>query len=158
MRISTQIYLIHEGKWLLMLRNRKKNDINEGRWIAVGGKKEEDETAYECAVRETFEETGLAVQSLEYRGTVDFIYDDMDPERIIIYSSSIFSGILHESDEGTLRWIDESDILSLNLWEGDRIFLRKMLDHEKKPFWLTLHYDSAGNLTGATAAEAENNG
>lgn len=158
MRISTQIYLIHDGKWLLMLRNRKKNDINEGRWIAVGGKKEEGETVYECAVRETFEETGLAVQSLKYRGTVDFIYDDMDPERIIIYTSSSFSGTLHESDEGTLRWIDESDILSLNLWEGDRIFLRKMLDHEEKPFGLRLHYDNAGNLISATAAEAENYG
>ena len=35
---------------------------------------------------------------------------------------------MKECDEGELRWIDKEEIMKLNLWEGDRIFLKNMLD------------------------------
>ena len=38
MILSTQAYLIKDGKWLMLLRNKKQNDVNEGKWIGVGGK------------------------------------------------------------------------------------------------------------------------
>ena len=58
---STCIYLIDHGKWLLMYRNRKPDDINEGKWIGVGGKSLPGETPEECAVREFREETGMSI-------------------------------------------------------------------------------------------------
>ena len=62
---TTMIYLKKDDCYLLLYRNKKKNDINEGKWIGVGGRKEPGESIDECAIRETKEETGLDVHSLE---------------------------------------------------------------------------------------------
>ena len=59
MRRSTLCYIEREGKLLLLYRNKKENDPNEGKWIGVGGKIEEGETPDECVLREVMEETGL---------------------------------------------------------------------------------------------------
>ncbi|MBQ6895547.1 MAG: hypothetical protein IJN40_08680 [Clostridia bacterium] len=39
-----------------------------------------------------------------------------------------------------LRWLDKADILSLNLWEGDRVFLKYLLEDKKEFFNLSLIY------------------
>lgn len=147
MLLSTQIYLIKDHKWLMLLRNKKKHDINHDKWIAVGGKKEADETIEECAVRETLEETGLACRELHYKGTVLFEYDTNEPEKIYIYTCTDFEGTVHECNEGTLAWIDEADLMDLPMWEGDKVFLKKILDQNEQPFAIVLHYDGSGNLT-----------
>lgn len=146
MLLSTQIYIIRQNQWLMLLRNKKKKDVNHNKWIAVGGKKEPGETIEECAVREVFEETGLHCEQLEYQGLVHFEYQDNEPEDIYVYTCSHYHGSLHETDEGTLRWIDENELMNLELWEGDRIFLKKMLDHTGEPFEITLQYDGQGTL------------
>ena len=35
---STVCYLVHDEKWLMLLRNKKQHDLNHGKWIGVGGK------------------------------------------------------------------------------------------------------------------------
>ena len=53
-QLATICY-IDNGKELLMLhRNKKPNDVHEGKWIGVGGKLERGETPQECAAREIF--------------------------------------------------------------------------------------------------------
>ena len=34
---TTLCYLEKDGKYLMLYRNKKKEDANEGKWIAVGG-------------------------------------------------------------------------------------------------------------------------
>ena len=59
-QLATICY-IDNGKELLMLhRNKKPNDVHEGKWIGVGGKLERGETPQECAAREILEEMHLA--------------------------------------------------------------------------------------------------
>ena len=41
--LTTLCYLERDGKYLMLLRNRKKKDINKGKWIGVGGKFEQGE-------------------------------------------------------------------------------------------------------------------
>ena len=55
---STLCYLEQDGKYLMLYRNKKKQDPNAGKWIGVGGKLEAGETPEECVVREVREETG----------------------------------------------------------------------------------------------------
>lgn len=145
-RDVTLCYIIHDHKWLMLLRNKKENDINEGKWIGVGGKVEHDESPEECIIREIKEETGLVANKVEFRGIVDFIYEFKDYERIWVFTCVDYSGEVKECNEGTLAWINEEDILNLDLWEGDVVFLKSLLANNKELFNYELKYDENGEL------------
>ena len=74
--LTTLCYVEKEGKWLMLHRNKKKEDINKGKWIGVGGHFEEGESPEDCLYREVFEETGLHVIDQQLRGIVSFFYGE----------------------------------------------------------------------------------
>lgn len=144
---STLIYVEQDGRYLMLHRVKKQGDINKDKWIGVGGKFEPGETALDCAKREMAEETGLIAEKLDYRGIVYFESDLYESEEMHLFTCRAFSGALHECDEGTLEWVDKRKIYSLNLWEGDRLFLKKLA--ADAPFFrLRLRYE------GDTLAES----
>ena len=58
-----------------------------------------------------------------------------------LYTADGFTGELtHSCDEGVLQWVKKPEVLSLNLWPGDRIFLR-LLEQDAPFFSLKLVYD-----------------
>lgn len=130
MKLTTLCYLEQDDKYLMLLRNKKKNDLNENKWIGTGGKFEANELPEECLVREVLEETGLTLHSYRFRGLVVFVSDRWETEYMYVYTSDSFSGEMINCPEGHLEWIEKSRIMELALWEGDRIFLQKMLDDE----------------------------
>ena len=139
MKITTLGYLIHDGSYLLLHRTKKAVDPNHNKWIGVGGHVENGETPDECFIREVSEETGLTLHSLRLRGIVTFISSEWEDEVMFLYTSDDFSGTLIECNEGDLAFIPVDRILSLPLWEGDRIFLRELM--EDAPFFtLKLKY------------------
>ena len=123
------IYLKKDDSYLLLFRNKKKNDINEGKWIGVGGHREPNETIDECAIREVKEETGLDVHSLERAGEVLFVDENLKM-MMYLYEITDFSGTLIECNEGDLKWIPIKDIYNYPMWEGDKLFLPKVINHE----------------------------
>ncbi len=136
---TTLCYIEKDGKYLMLHRVKKVNDLNQDKWIGIGGKFEDGETPEECVLRETREETGLLLQNLEYRGILTFVSDKWPTEYIHLFYSNDFSGDLIECDEGNLEWVDIKDVYSLPLWQGDKIFLK--LIEEKVPFFsLKLQY------------------
>lgn len=147
MQNTTLCYLEKDGKYLMLHRVKEKNDINEGKWLGVGGHFEEGESPYDCAIREVFEETGLVLASARYRAVVTFASDAYESEQMHLFTSDAFLGELIECPEGELCWIDKNEVLSLPMWEGDAVFLKLLL--EKDEFFslkLTYHGDT---LTGA---------
>ena len=126
---TTMIYLKKDNSYLLLLRNKKKNDINEGKWIGVGGHVEKGETIDECAVREVKEETGYDVHSLNCAGEVLFIDENLKM-MMYIYEVTDFSGAMIECNEGDLKWIPIKDLYNYPMWEGDKAFLPKLINHE----------------------------
>lgn len=58
--LSTLCYIEKDNKYLMLHRIKKKNDVNEGKWIGVGGHFEADESPEECVLREVKEETVYA--------------------------------------------------------------------------------------------------
>ena len=80
------------------------------------------------------------MKSWAYRGLVTFVSDEWGTEYMHLFHSTDFSGTLRDCDEGVLEWVDKQALLSLPIWEGDKIFLR-LLD-EKRPFFsLKLRYE-----------------
>lgn len=128
MTVSTLCYIEDNGKYLMLLRNKKQKDVNKGKWIGVGGRIEPGESPEECVCREVLEETGLTITAYRMRGILTFSSEGWEDEYIFVFTSDEYSGNLKECDEGELRWIDKEEIMKLNLWEGDRIFLKNMLD------------------------------
>jgi len=131
-------YIEKDNSYLMLLRNKKKHDINANKWIGVGGHLEKEETPEDALIREIKEETGLDVISYSKKGLIHFNYDDIS-EQMHLYVVNDFKGELIECDEGTLKWIKTCDLFSLELWEGDKIFLKKLLNNESY-FELELNY------------------
>lgn len=136
---TTLCYIEHDGKYLMLHRISKKNDVNKDKWIGIGGKFEPGEMPEECLEREVLEETGLTLASYKFRGIMTFICDNAEPEYIFLYTSNDFSGQLKPCDEGELCWVDKNKVYDLNIWEGDKRMF-KLLNEKTQPFSLKLVY------------------
>lgn len=151
MGLTTLCYIEKENKYLMLHRIVKKHDVNKDKWIGVGGHFEHGESPEDCMFREVKEETGLVPKKYRFCGVVTFL-SDMGTEKeaweyMFLYHITEYSGNIKECDEGVLEWIPKKDLLSLELWEGDRLFLRYM--DEGDPFFsLKLTYEE-GNLMSA---------
>ncbi len=131
--LSTVCYIEKEGKYLMLHRTKKQNDINKEKWLGIGGKFEDKESPEECTIREVKEETGLTLNSVKLRGILTFINTICETEYIYIFTSNDFTGKLIECGEGDLQWVEKEKVTSLNLWEGDKIFIEKI--KEDGPFF-----------------------
>ena len=137
---TTLCYIEKEEKYLMLHRVKKKNDMNHDKWIGIGGKLEEGESPFDCARREILEETGLKANKLSYRGIVTFVSDEYGTEYMHLFHTVDFEGeIKTDCDEGNLEWIEKKKLLSLPIWEGDKIFL-SLLDETVPFFSLKLCY------------------
>lgn len=147
MRETTLCYIEKDNHYLMLCRSPKKKDGSVGKWLGVGGKIEEGETPDECIVRETKEETGLRLTRYRQRGVIRYYSDVWEDEIMYLYTADGFEGELVDAcDEGELRWIPMREVLNLKLWEGDKIFLQKLMDGEQNiRLSLTYHGDDLIN-------------
>ena len=118
---SSLCYIENDNKFLMLYRNKKENDINEGKWIGVGGKFEVGESPEECMIREIKEEAGISVKDYKLRGLITFVCDDYPTEYMHLFWAKSDEKDVIECDEGELKWIDKDKVLDLNIWEGDKI-------------------------------------
>lgn len=132
-------YIEKDGKYLMLHRNKKKNDPNHDLWLGIGGHFECGETPEECIIREAKEETGLVLKRPELKGIVTFS-DGSWHEIMFLYTACDFEGELSECSEGELLWVDKDKVRNeLPIWEGDRIFL-DLLEKNAPFFSLKLEY------------------
>ena len=141
MKRTTLCYIENNGEYLMLYRNKKKNDDNAGKWLGIGGKFEAGETADECCIREVFEETGIRLRSFHFYGVIRFRATTYEDEDMYLYSSDDFElpAELPDCNEGELKWIPREELMNLPMWEGDRAFLQKILDGTKSVS-MTLQY------------------
>lgn len=141
MKQTTLCYIDDGTRYLMLHRVKKENDASHGKWIGVGGKCEADESPDECMLREVKEETGLEITRWHYRGIVTFISDTWPNEYMHLFTASEWQGNIDmDCNEGDLAWIAKDKLMDLKLWEGDRIFLRLLLDESTPFFSLKLIY------------------
>ena len=85
MKLTTLCYLEREDSYLMLHRVSKKNDVNRDKWIGVGGHFEEGESPEECLLREVKEETGLTLNSWQFRGLITFQADGGPTEYMCLF-------------------------------------------------------------------------
>ena len=103
--------------------NKNKHDLNQDKWIGVGGKFLDKESPEDCLLREVEEETGLTLTSWRYRGVVTFVSDRWPTEYMHLFTADSWTGTLKDCDEGVLEWLPRDQLLKIPHWEGDEIFL-----------------------------------
>lgn len=112
MRMTTLCYIEKDGKYLMLHRVKKKNDINHDKWIGVGGHGEYGESPEECLLREVREETGLLLTSYRFRGLITFVSNQCEPEMMCLFTADAFEGELTDRcNEGDLEWVDKKRCL-----------------------------------------------
>lgn len=146
--LSTLCYIQKDGKYLMLHRTVKKNDVNKDKWIGVGGHFEADESPEECLLREVREETGYRLTSWRFRGIVTFVSGGGVTEYMHLFTADGFEGEPVACDEGELEWVDIARVWKLNIWEGDKIFFR-LIDEDVPFFSLKLVYDGHSGLVSA---------
>ena len=107
----------------MLHRKKNKNDLNQDKWIGVGGKFLDKESPEDCLLREVEEETGLTLTSWRYRGVVTFVSDRWPTEYMHLFTADSWTGTLKDCDEGVLEWLPRDQLLKIPHWEGDEIFL-----------------------------------
>lgn len=140
MKNVTLCYIERQEKYLMLHRTKKENDLNEGKWIGVGGKFEEKESPEECLEREVREETGLILKSYKLRCIVTYVSNEWETEQMYVFTADEFEGEIIECNEGELKWIDKDKIMDLNIWEGDKVFLERIMKKDYPFFTARLEY------------------
>ena len=138
-KMTTLCYIEKDGRYLMLHRVKKENDMKQDKWVGIGGHFEEGESPEECLCREVSEETGLRLTEYRLRGIITFVSDRWQTEYMFLYTATGYEGDIGECSEGALEWVDKSAVYSLPIWEGDRIFFR-LLEQEEPFFSLKLQY------------------
>ena len=139
--LATMVYCIKDGDVLLMLRNK---ETNLGLWVGTVGKLEPGESTYDCAKRELYEETGLEVNDLYFRGLITEISPRPDWQWLMfLYVATEFSGTLVEDKrEGRLSWCSLSEVMQLPIPEADSVFFQKVININMPFYQAKFVYDS----------------
>lgn len=133
------ICFIRQGEKVLLLNREKPAWM--GSWNGVGGKLKEDEKPEQCILREIYEETGISLNEVCFKGTVTWFGEG---EREFFGGMYAFVADLPEdfqyvtpikTSEGILDWKPISWIMhpeNTGIAHNVPFFLEKMLYDEKK--------------------------
>lgn len=110
------IFLIKEGKVLLQKGSPDKK-IYPGLYNGIGGHIERGEDILSGAKRELEEETGLSCSDLVLAGTISIDVNETEGILLFVFTGSDFTGELTHSEEGTLQWIEISQLETLSMVE-----------------------------------------
>lgn len=136
--IETVLVYIEQNESYLFIHKTKK-DMNQGKYLGIGGKIEPNESIFQALIRETKEETGLSLKSYHHRAKIYFHQGDYH-ETMHLFTADVFTGELTTSNEGDLVWVKKTNIKSLPMWAGDHYFLDK-LENTRDFFEMHLYYD-----------------
>jgi 8-oxo-dGTP diphosphatase len=82
--------IVRKGDEVLLLR--RKGVHGAGSWSTPGGHLEFGETPEQCAVRETWEETGVEVRDVRFRGMTNDVFEDEGKHYITVWMEAEYSG------------------------------------------------------------------
>ncbi|MED1562280.1 DNA mismatch repair protein MutT [Alkalihalobacillus alcalophilus ATCC 27647 = CGMCC 1.3604] len=102
------VCMVQERDRVLLLN--RQHDYFKG-YIPPGGKVDFPESFVEGAIREVYEETGLKVKNLQYKGLYEYVNPvKMERHMIFNYLTTDFEGEIKAGSEGEPEWIRISEL------------------------------------------------
>ena len=141
--ISACCYIRDKGRILMLYRNKLDSHSHKKNYRGLGGKAEQGESPIECVKREIREEAGIEIQPI-WKGVVTFSDPSTNDWEAHVFVAEGFKGELISCNEGELTWIDESEVLNLDMPEGDKKIMPLLF--EKNKFHAHLKYDADKRL------------
>lgn len=132
LRQTTLCLLVKDNSVLLAM---KKRGFGVGKWNGVGGKKHENETLEEAAIRETQEEIGVTPKKLERVATLNFYFPHVPTDKdwnqqVCVFMVREWEGEVAESEEMKPEWFEVNDIPYKHMWADDTHWLPLALHGE----------------------------
>lgn len=122
--VEVHVFKLIDGKMRFLLLKRSGHDIYPNLWQMVTGRIEGDEKAYETAIREVSEESGLKVKKLWAVPNINSFYS-ADSDRIILIP--VFAVRVGEADPVKLSeehsdfmWVDKDECKKMLAWPGQQ--------------------------------------
>lgn len=108
----------------------KKRGFGVGKWNGPGGRIEREETPEEGAVRETWEEVGITLRSLNRVALLFFEFiNKPELDRIVaVYTAHEWDGEVAETEEMMPKQFKISKIPLPEMWEADTHWLPRVLE------------------------------
>tara|TARA_B110000467_G_C18336050_1_gene497875 strand:+ start:2052 stop:2594 length:543 start_codon:yes stop_codon:yes gene_type:complete len=137
-KISVLVFIRNEAGEFLMIQREKAP--NKGLWSPIGGKLEMDsgESPHECAVRETFEEVGLQIDSSQlhlFCMIAEKAYEGSNHWLMFLFDCHTPIAKLPDTiDEGQFSFFSREAIETLPIPETDREGLWAIYDKHRHGF------------------------
>lgn len=146
--IPRTLIFVTRGSEILLLKGAPTKRLWANRYNGIGGHVERGENILAAAKRELLEETGLSVQNLQCCGTIVIDASDDKGILIFIFRGEYESGDLVSSEEGSLMWVRQDQIIDLPLVEDLYVLLPKVIQHPRnaRPFWGRSYYSADDHL------------
>lgn len=131
--IEAHIFRTEKDKLEFLSLKRSPEQYYPDLWQMVSGKIKENETAYQSALREIKEETGLKPEKLWVAPTVNSFYSpDKDYICLLpVFAAKVkYEGIVKISNEHTeYKWVSPEQAKELYAWEGQRKSVDVIVDY-----------------------------
>ncbi len=153
--IPRTLCFILSGDDVLLMKRAAHKRVFPNRFNGVGGHIECNEDPYTSAKREIFEETGLDVHNLLLRAVYNVDAGAETGIILFVFTAHSKSRNFHTgTDEGTLHWVNRTNLLSLDLVEDLPIILPRLLDmpDDAQPYFVHVSYDATDKLIMQFAA------
>lgn len=129
LRQHTVCFLTDGDKVLLGL---KKRGFGSGKYLGIGGKVEEHETAEQAARREVLEEIAVQVEGLKSVATLNFYFlhvpDASWDQRVFVFLSNVWKGEPAETEEIRPVWFTKQNLPFDSMWDDAKYWLPTVLD------------------------------
>ncbi|GAB4299590.1 MAG: hypothetical protein Kow0098_26250 [Ignavibacteriaceae bacterium] len=122
--IELHVFRIVHSEIEFLLLKRSREQIYPGLWQMVNGKIKAGEKAYQAAVRELLEETGLSPIQLWVVPNVNSFYSAQSDNLIFIpvFAAKVNSKnqVVISSEHEDFCWVNAEEAKKLLAWEGQR--------------------------------------
>ena len=130
--VEVVVFRIAEAPEFLVLQRSDHVSIYPGLWQIVSGKLQKGEKAWQAAVREVREETGLLPQKLYNTPLTNVFYlsadDSANLSPVLAAQVDGSASVMLSAEHTAFRWLSREEAISLLIWPGQKSAIQSVHD------------------------------